>query len=145
MSILIFSKSNKWLWPHMSSSACYHGNLKASEYWRGGLKAIGGEHGFDTQEGYQVGKREVSAAHTSHVLSSWECHIREQKTRKSAQECKMSLMSHCTSSRVCLCTATLCSLFLTFQCQTPCLSYYPTYYNSWVFPFFFFSWELIFS
>lgn len=28
-----------------------------------------GERGFDTQDGHQVGETELSAAHTSHVLS----------------------------------------------------------------------------
>lgn len=84
---------------------------KLKGQWMGGglLKAIGGEHGFDTQEGYQVGKRDVSAAHTSRVPSSSHCHIREREARKSAQECKMSLMSRRTSPRKCLHTAPLCS------------------------------------
>lgn len=88
MSILIFTKSNLCLCPHISSSARYHGNLKASNIswgesrredclkWKGDMAlTLSGASG-----------REIRAAHTSHVLTSWEHHIREQKARKCSRE-----------------------------------------------------------
>lgn len=75
MSILISRKSQKNkknLCPHISSSTCYHGNLKACNCYmgegKGWLHKVNWENMDLTPN--QVEKTEVRAPCTSHVLSS---------------------------------------------------------------------------
>ena len=74
----------------MGPAACYLGNVEAREGREGGGRR--GRRGAgclkqenvapDAQEGYEVVETEVSAAHTSHALSSSERHIKGRRRRK---------------------------------------------------------------
>lgn len=101
MSILIFTKSNQWLCPHLSSSACYHGNLKASEYCgrqgEGWLPQVKGGNMALTPN--KESGREIRAAHTVRRMC---CHLKsvtlENRRRENPVRSVEWRMFYCTSS-----------------------------------------------